>query len=808
MAIVGAGTVLIRPTFSGFQKDVQKELGGTGEAAGRTAGQSLGDSLATWGKRGAIVAGGAIAAVAGTALVKGFGRLQAIENAQAKLRGLGHDADAVRQIMDNALASVKGTAFGLGEAATIAASAVAAGIKPGEQLTGHLKNVANTAAAAGISMEEMGNVFNRAATQANGVQNDVISQLADRGIPIYQALAEQMGVTAGEVFKMASEGKVDFETFAAAAESAAGTVADEMGGTLSGAFQNTLAALGRVGANLMSGVFPYFADFFNGTIDFLGPFEDKAKQAGEALGEWMTRGAEGVKTFIAEWQAGSGLGGTVAEWMGRITTAATVLFDTLVSVGRWLADHKGLVIGVAVAYGTLRLAVMAHTAAMAVQAAGGFGAMLLTWARGLNLVQVATRMAAAVQWLWNAAMSANPIGIVITAVAALVGALVWFFTQTEVGQRIFTAAWEGIKTAAAAVADWFTGTALPVLQAVWNGIAAGATWLWQTILRPVFSAISSAFQTVGGFILSVWVNVIKFAWDAMVFTAKWLWNSVLSPIFGWIGDAWNVLAMALKLGWELYWKPAWDAISAAAQYLWTTVLQPIFGWIGQKWGEVLTGMKVAWELVLKPVFQAVAGFVRDHVVPGFRTAVDTLKSIWEGLKAGFAAPINWVIRTVWNDGIVSMFEKAAVAIGSSARLPRVREIGVPAYTAPSQGGRVNVGQFAKGGLARGWAVVGEEGPELVNFTTPGRVYTASQTAAALGGAGEGSEGGNAGSVASIVGSVAGWVRGGLAAAASAIADPDQGAHPLHGRPVGQLRVPRRWGGHQGNRLHHWVAAWA
>jgi tape measure domain-containing protein len=39
--------------------------------------------------------------------------------------------------------------------------------------------------------------------------------------------------------------------------------------------------------------------------------------------------------------------------------------------------------------------------------------------------------------------------------------------------------------------------------------------------------------------------------------------------------------------------------------------------------------------------------------------------------------------------------------------------------------------FAKGGLASGWAIVGEEGPELVNFSDPGRVYTAEQTRAAL-----------------------------------------------------------------------------
>lgn len=42
---------------------------------------------------------------------------------------------------------------------------------------------------------------------------------------------------------------------------------------------------------------------------------------------------------------------------------------------------------------------------------------------------------------------------------------------------------------------------------------------------------------------------------------------------------------------------------------------------------------------------------------------------------------------------------------------------------------------ANGGIASGWSLVGERGPELVNFTSPGRVYTAEQTAAALGGKG-------------------------------------------------------------------------
>lgn len=49
--------------------------------------------------------------------------------------------------------------------------------------------------------------------------------------------------------------------------------------------------------------------------------------------------------------------------------------------------------------------------------------------------------------------------------------------------------------------------------------------------------------------------------------------------------------------------------------------------------------------------------------------------------------------------------------------------------------RYNLGYKATGGYASGWNIVGEEGPELVNFRSPGRVYTAEQTRAALSGGG-------------------------------------------------------------------------
>lgn len=232
-------------------------------------------------KKGALTAGAGVATIIGVGLAKGFQRLSSIEDAQAKLTGLGVSAKNVTKSMQNALAAVKGTAFGLGDAATVAAQLIAAGAKPGKELEAQLKTVANTAAAAGISLEDMGSIYAKAMTQANGVQNDVLGQLQDKGIPIYQKLAEQLHVTAGEVFKLASDGKISFDEFAAAAKDASGRVAYEMGQTVSGSFQNMLAALGRLGAAFLGPGFKDTPDLLNA----IGRAFDNAIPHAEAWGQ-------------------------------------------------------------------------------------------------------------------------------------------------------------------------------------------------------------------------------------------------------------------------------------------------------------------------------------------------------------------------------------------------------------------------------------------------------------------------------------------------------------------------------------------
>src|SRR5690554_3508964 len=121
-------------------------------------------------------AGAASAAMAGlftTSLVKGVGRLTAIENAEASLRGLGHAAEEVETIMQSALASVEGTVFGLGDAASLAASTVAAGIEPGRDLTRVLKLAADAATVANVPFSEMGSIFNQVIANGRAISQKI-----------------------------------------------------------------------------------------------------------------------------------------------------------------------------------------------------------------------------------------------------------------------------------------------------------------------------------------------------------------------------------------------------------------------------------------------------------------------------------------------------------------------------------------------------------------------------------------------------------------------------------------------------------
>ena len=338
MAELGVGWIAIRPDVSKITPEVRKALGASereagksGDSMGKTMGGRLGGALKKTMVGTGVAAGGVLAA----SLTKGIGRLSAIEAAESKLSGLGNSAADVSAIMENANAAVKGTAYGLDEAATTAAMAVASGIKPGTELEGVLTTVADTAAIAGTSMSEMGNIFGSVAARGK-LQGDDMMQLTSRGIPVLQLLGEELGKTSEEVSEMVSKGEIDFKTFEAAMSSGVGGAAKTAGETTQGAFANMGAAAGRLGATLAGPFYDQAAGAFTGVTDALDAMNGRVKPVMDDFSGWLTGTAiPRFKEFGTA--AGDAISGAFAsgEVQSRITQTVTA-FKGVIDAGKGL----------------------------------------------------------------------------------------------------------------------------------------------------------------------------------------------------------------------------------------------------------------------------------------------------------------------------------------------------------------------------------------------------------------------------------------------------------------------------------------
>ncbi|MBP2333288.1 tape measure protein [Corynebacterium freneyi] len=348
----------IIPETSKIAPGVHKALSGVDKAAdasGKSMGSKITAGLGGVLKKSAIGVGASAGAALGVGLTKGLGRLNGIEQAEAKLRGLGHSAQGVGSIMDNALASVKGTAFGLEEAGTAAAGAVAAGIKPGQELERTLKIMGDTATIAGTNLQDMGTIFNSVAARGK-LQGDDMLQLLSRGVPVLQLLGEELGKTSEEISDMVSKGQVDFETFQSAMERGMSGAALEAGNTVQGAFKNMGAAAGRLGATIAGPFFRQAAGGFAGVTAALDAMNGRVGPVMADVEAWLVGTAvPAFQRFTEEgkkaWDAFSG-----AE-QARGALASTI--SALESMG-------ALVAGLAPAVGDLAGAFAKASAALGV----------------------------------------------------------------------------------------------------------------------------------------------------------------------------------------------------------------------------------------------------------------------------------------------------------------------------------------------------------------------------------------------------------------------------------------------------------
>ncbi|MEW6942735.1 tape measure protein [Trueperella pyogenes] len=329
--------VQIIPSMRGALPTLKSELNGVASSSAFTgAGHKMGATLAT--KAGKALKTGLVAGAAATggavtvALSKGFKRLKAFEQAEQSMKGMGLSAGKIATVMANANKAVEGTAFGLDAAATAAKSLVTSGVEPGEKLQRVLSLIGDTAAQAGVDFNAMGLIWNKVFAKGK-LQGDEAMQLMEAGIPVYQLVAEQMGITAQEAMKLGQKGKISADIFAAAMEKQYKGSALAMGNTVTGSFQNVLAAMGRLGQGILAGPFADLPAFFTHVRNQI----NKVTPTVTRVSGEVYAGAKAITLALY----GSGNARSVAEAFG-LGEAATRRVATSLAVVRSQIDQTGV----------------------------------------------------------------------------------------------------------------------------------------------------------------------------------------------------------------------------------------------------------------------------------------------------------------------------------------------------------------------------------------------------------------------------------------------------------------------------------
>lgn len=219
---------------------------------------------------------------------------------------------------------------------------------------------------------------------------------------------------------------------------------------------------------------------------------------------------------------------------------------TVTDALRWLVDNGDIVASVVVAIAA---------GFVTMQIAGAVSAMIQTFTTALESATVA-------QALFNAVLNANPIVMVITLIAALAAGLVYFFTQTQTGQQIWSDFTSFIGSAVNDIKNRFD-VAVAYITLIWNvlvgyissipgriqGFFSGVASWFSSTFDSVKSGIQNGFDAAVDFVSSIPGKIKGFFSDA----GSWLINSgksILDGLTRGIRDGFSSAVNAVKSGLE------------------------------------------------------------------------------------------------------------------------------------------------------------------------------------------------------------------------------------------------------------------
>ena len=405
---------------------------------------------------------------------------------------------------------------------------------------------------------------------------------------------------ATQIVNIADNIRVTFENIGVVAGNVASIIVDFIGDLLG-------IKDGEQGVNLLGIAFESITSFIRDASESLSKFTSWLKDSPLAL--------DALKSAVV---------GITSAWAGYKAVLAVIKgIETIRNAT--LAITNGLMLAQFVRTGALTAAEAANAAAT-MGASGAFG-------------------------IFNAVLSANPIGLIVTAVAALTAALVWFFTQTETGQQIWSSFVEWIKQAWIGIADFFVN--------LWSSISEGAIILWEAVVTAwtaYIESLKAMWTAIVTFFSDLWVSIqetASMAWTAITTVVM----AIIQPFIDGFMNIWNNISDGLTQIWEgikMIFQGAWEFIKSIFLGAILIIIDLVTGNFDQLgvdlsliWEGIKNGISMIWEGI-KTYFSGVVDVIVGYATGVFENFSNVLSTIWEFIKTAASMAWEWIKSTVSN----------------------------------------------------------------------------------------------------------------------------------------------------------------
>lgn len=585
---------------------------------------------------------GVIAAAGGITAAFGWSRLVGLDSAQAQLKGLGYDTEAVGRISDQVTSAIEGGMTTMAEGTAIAAGAMAAGVEEGAELEKYIKLVGDAAVGSNRPVNEMASIFNR--VQGTGKLMTQELNMIEDGMPGFsQAMADNLGVSQEEFRKMVTAGEVSSEDFLTVMDDFAGGMAVAYSDSWQGMLANTKAYIGIIGENLLSGVFEQSKDSIAEFIELLKSEEAQAWAAdmGVKIGEAFSKIVNAVKGAInwfmnlsASQQKLIGIFSAVAIAAGPILT---VLGSMIIFIGSVVSALAPFILGLGKLSGGIKVVMsgLKPFAAVFPKLAGFMG--LLTGPVGLVIAAIAALGAGFVLAYNKSAAFRNFIDVLKEKFVAFIPTIVQF------GKNIY---------------DNFMNLVIPAVQAVkgfFLDMFSQIKQFWQSDGQQVINAITNGVNIVKAVVsvaMPIITSIINVAFKLVLTVVKMVWDNIKGVIQGGL----NIIMGLVKVFAGIFtgdFSKMWEGVKqifvGAFQFVWNA-FQLMF------WGRIIKGITafIKGGLGLFRNFGTQTGNVFTSM---WQSVVRILTNLWNGATTIFNKMLNGIGNIVKSlvDNVLGFF---------------------------------------------------------------------------------------------------------------------------------------------------------